>query len=176
MKSLFEAGDEVANGQVNRIRKRMLDLAATLPKAAAVEKQLKASAARKPKTAAQLLLEERRAAAERRAAKEEGLSVVDLKRAASSSRLRVSVDASEVPQRLIKKFGLGEDGRRRMDLYVRLEKIVKVHGQVAVDVISDCVADAVTKSKPSRYFCRSVLARLRDRRLLDGVQTGDPTW
>jgi hypothetical protein len=83
---------------------------------------------------------------------------------------------SNITARLEKKFGLGRDPKRRRELFRRLESMVRIHGEVAYDVVNACVADAVGKEKPAHWFCRSVVSRLRDRGLLLSGLGGDPSW
>jgi hypothetical protein len=92
-----------------------------------------------------------------------------------------AVNGEEQPRelvsvRLMRKFGGGADCRRRRELYRRLDLVVKAHGDEAIEVIGSVVADAVGKDKPGNYFCRAVIGRLRDRKLLIGLNGGDASW
>jgi hypothetical protein len=102
--------------------------------------------------------------------------VVDFKKAAEPLSEDRGSSQLSISERLKKKFGLGADWKRRLELYRRLEACVLAHGDEAYAIISECVADAVGKEKPQHWFCRAVVNRLRDRKLLAGVKGGDPTW
>ena len=78
--------------------------------------------------------------------------------------------------RLQNKFGLGQDQKKRRELYQRLQRIVQLHGVDAYDVINECVADSVGREKPGNYFAYIVVRRLRDRGLGSIAAGGDPTW
>lgn len=96
---------------------------------------------------------------------------------AANSVMSNGVDRHDsISARLTKKFGLGRDPKRRRELFHRLQLLVSKHGDVAYDVINECVADAVGKEKPAHWFCKAVLSRLRDRSLLTVSVGGDPTW
>lgn len=75
-----------------------------------------------------------------------------------------------VHERLARKFGYGTDENRRRNLYERLEHEVEVHGDVVYVIISDVVQAAQSARSPSRWFCKSVILRLRERGYL---QQGD---
>lgn len=106
----------------------------------------------------------------------EDVPLVDFARLSSALNSRGSSSELSICQRLEKKFGLGRDPKRRRELYKRLEHCVLVHGDSAFEVINDVVHDAVGKEKPGHWFCRAVVSRLRDRKLLGGGTGGDPTW
>ncbi len=68
-----------------------------------------------------------------------------------------------VADRLARKFGYGTDENRRRQLYERLEHEVELHGDVVYVIISDVVQAAMNARSPSRWFCKSVILRLRER-------------
>ena len=97
--------------------------------------------------------------------------------AAANKVAAVGVERGQsVSERLLRKFGLGTDPRRRRELFHRVQLVVEKHGDVALEVVSAVVADAVGKNKPAHWFCRSILNRFRDRGLLLAGVAGDPTW
>jgi len=107
---------------------------------------------------------------------EEVTSMVDFARTAERVAKNGAPPAEKVSVRLERKFKLGANPKQRRSLYQRLDLVVAHHGQEAIDVIGEVVADAVGKDKPDRWFCKAVLGRLRDRKLLANVETGDPSW
>jgi len=65
-------------------------------------------------------------------------------------------------QRLERKFGLGDQPGTRRRLYQRLQTIVEQHGEMALKVISETVAESGHARKPDRWFVRSVKLRLQE--------------
>ncbi len=79
-----------------------------------------------------------------------------------------------VAERLARKFGYGTDENRRRQLYERLEREVNVHGDIVYVIISDVVQAAQSARTPARWFCKSVILRLRERGYL--VQGDNADW
>jgi hypothetical protein len=82
-----------------------------------------------------------------------------------------------VAARLERKYGLGEDAKKRRDLYRRVQACVELHGDDALGVVNSVVADAERAGFAARYFCKAVMRRLREARLGDdGSKGGDASW
>lgn len=75
--------------------------------------------------------------------------------------------------RLERRFGLGDDRRRRMVLYRRLETLFLQHGQIVWSLCAEAAAQAVGTDSPGRYFSRAIVAKLRDHKILPAVEGGD---
>jgi len=91
-----------------------------------------------------------------------------------------NVDATRNPlgknvaERLAKKFGFGTNPDRRQKFYEALEAEVIRHGDPVYMIIADCVTGSERAMKPARWFCKSVLARLREKGFLHNDDT--ETW
>ncbi len=72
-------------------------------------------------------------------------------------------DDYDIEHRLATKFGWGSSPQKRAILYARLAEEVREHGDPVYHVICDVVEQAQTAREPARWFCRSVILRLRDR-------------
>lgn len=83
---------------------------------------------------------------------------------------------ARVVERLKRRFGLGADPKKRLALYRRLERLHEVHGDLVLELISEAVAQAVAARAPGNYFCRAILAKLREARLFAGVERGSELW
>jgi hypothetical protein len=89
----------------------------------------------------------------------------------------VTAPRPSVAARLERKYALGQDAKKRRQLYQRCQAAVEEHGDAAMEVISSVVVDASRASRPAHYFCRTVLRRLREYRLLPaGDSGGDASW
>jgi hypothetical protein len=86
-----------------------------------------------------------------------------------------------ITERLESKFGLGECPEKRRKLYRRLERLVRMHGDSAYTCIAEAVAQAVAISPrkqagAARYFCKAVLAKIREANFPLGAEGGDPSF
>jgi hypothetical protein len=85
--------------------------------------------------------------------------------------------ARSVSSRLELKFGLGQCPQKRRELYRRLELLHKKEGDRVQQIISEAVAQAVGARDPGRYFCKCVVAKLREAGFgLGAAGGGDPSW
>lgn len=82
---------------------------------------------------------------------------------------------SSVAERLQRKFQLGDRPATRAKLFRQLEKLVEEHGAAVEDVISSAVAAACGARSPGRYFCKCVVAKLREAGF-GAAHGGDPSW
>ncbi len=124
----------------------------------------------------EMLLRKRAAETAPETRKDEEPELVAFKNAVTVAATATRTGELSIGQRLERKFGLGRDPKRRRELYRRLEACVLKVGAEAFDIINECVADAVGRNNPPHWFCRAVVARLRDRKLLQQSTGGDPTW
>lgn len=76
-------------------------------------------------------------------------------------------------ERLKKRFGLGEDPKRRMVLYRRLETLFLTHGEIVWTLCAEAAAQATGTNNPGRYFCKAILGKLRDHKIVAAVTGGD---
>lgn len=89
------------------------------------------------------------------------------------------VAAKPVPQelglaeRLKKRFGLGEDPRKRSVLYRRLETLWLQHGEIVWTLCAEAAAQSAGTNNPGRYFCKAILGKLRDNKIVADVKGGD---
>ena len=91
--------------------------------------------------------------------------------------VRGETPARGISFRLEMKFGLGQAPQKRRELYRRLESLHSKEGERVHQVISEAVAQAVGARDPGRYFCKCVVAKLREAGFGLGAATGgDPTW
>jgi len=74
--------------------------------------------------------------------------------------------AFDLSTKLERRFGLGAQPEKRLALYKRLELAIEVHGERAYTAIRTVAAEAAGARKPDRYFCRSVICRLREGGLM----------
>lgn len=81
-----------------------------------------------------------------------------------------------VAARLQRKFGLGDQPKKRMMLFRRLEQMVERHGDLVVDLISEAVACSVGKEHPGRYFARAIVLKLNEKGLYNGKGDGNASW
>lgn len=85
--------------------------------------------------------------------------------------------ARSISSRLELKFGLGQAPQKRRELYRRLELLHTKEGDRVQQVISEAVAQAVGARDPGRYFCKCVVAKLREAGFgLGAAAGGDPSW
>jgi hypothetical protein len=84
-------------------------------------------------------------------------------------------ESKTVTERLKRKFGLGQQPAKRLKLYAQIEAVVKLHGEAAMTVVSECVAEAVNGRAPDRLFCFVVKRRLIERGFLS-EGGGDASW
>lgn len=65
--------------------------------------------------------------------------------------------------RLRTRLGLGDDAKRRMALYLRLQKIHDLYPELVEQAIAEVwMAAVTTASKPDRYFCSAILRRVSE--------------
>lgn len=76
-------------------------------------------------------------------------------------------------ERLKKRFGLGEDPRKRAVLYRRLETLFIQHGQIVWTLCAEAAAQANGTNNPGRYFCKAILGKLRDNKIVADMKAGD---
>lgn len=76
------------------------------------------------------------------------------------------MDATEVVERLRRRFPVGSRPELREALYLRLGQIVEDHGELAVHVIAEVAADAARARNPGHYFAFVVMRRLIERRIV----------
>lgn len=81
-----------------------------------------------------------------------------------------------VVERLQRKFGLGDQPKKRLVLYRRLERLAALHGELVLALISEAVCCAVGKDKPGRYFCRAICAKLAEAGITEKGSVGDAAW
>lgn len=82
-----------------------------------------------------------------------------------------------IADRLVRKFGLGEEPRKRRELYRRLQRLIELKGDRVYDIVSGCVADAVGAKRADRWFAAAVVRRLREAGYALGADPGgDPSW
>jgi len=90
---------------------------------------------------------------------------------------RPATEGMGVADRLVRKFGYGQAPGKRRELYVRLERLCKEHGEKGLEVISHAVAQAVGARDPARYFCWVVTRMVREAGLSWSKDSGrDATW
>jgi adenosylmethionine-8-amino-7-oxononanoate aminotransferase len=63
-------------------------------------------------------------------------------------------------QRLQRKFGLGDEPRKRMALYRQLEALARIHEEAILALISEAVCGAAQARYPDRYFCRAIRLKI----------------
>lgn len=85
-----------------------------------------------------------------------------------------STAGRSVAQRLERKFGVGTDEVRRRGLYARLEREVEIYGDAVYRIISDVVAGAAGKRSEARWFCRTVILRLKENGYL--IEGDNADW
>jgi len=78
--------------------------------------------------------------------------------------------------RLRRRFGLGDDPKRRMLLYQRLDRLVQLHGELVLQLISEAAAGAVGKEKEGRWFARAICAKLAEHKVGMKGKVGDGSW
>lgn len=81
-----------------------------------------------------------------------------------------------VSARLTRKFGLGDCPRKRALLFARLEAIADAHGDVILELISECVCCSAGKRFPGRYFARAICLKLAERKLYASKGENDGDW
>lgn len=72
------------------------------------------------------------------------------------------MDATEVYDRLSRRFGTPEVASVKAKLYLKLGQIIEAEGDRAYMLIATAAADAAGKDQPDRYFAKTVIARLRE--------------
>jgi len=85
--------------------------------------------------------------------------------------------------RLRRRFGLGDDPKRRMLLYQRLQVLVDRHGEPVLQLISEAAAGAVGKNNKAggegRWFSKAICAKLAEAGITVGSTKGvsdGPCW
>jgi hypothetical protein len=73
--------------------------------------------------------------------------------------------ATDVIDRLRRKYGLGANPAKRMAFYQRVQEIVDKHGDPAYEAVSEAVAQSVGKLHPDRYFCKAVANKLKELKI-----------
>lgn len=81
-----------------------------------------------------------------------------------------------VRHRLESKFGLGDRPDKRRQLYARIEALIDTYGLPVYDLVNAAVVDSVGRTRPDRYFARTVCARLRETGYVGEVKGGEATW
>lgn len=71
------------------------------------------------------------------------------------------MNLDNVAKRLEERFGLGDQPGVRKKLYARLERAVEEYGELAYGAIARAVGDAPHMRCPDRWFCATIVARLR---------------
>lgn len=74
-----------------------------------------------------------------------------------------------IAERLERHFGLGSDEERRRKLFERLEYEVEEYGDPVYTIINDCLQGSLAARKPSHWFCKSVILRLKEAGYLSAV-------
>lgn len=79
--------------------------------------------------------------------------------------------------RLQRKFGLGDRPAIREALYHKLEKLVDLHGDNVLELISQAVAQSCGKRSPGRYFASAICKMLKDSGYSHNPgKDGKPLW
>jgi len=87
--------------------------------------------------------------------------------AAVPTAIGAKMTGSELVDRLVRNFGLGDKPLLRMALYNRLGDVVDEHGERALQIIATVIDDAKCRGdNESHYFAFVVMKRLQDRGLL----------
>ncbi len=76
-----------------------------------------------------------------------------------------------VVERLISKFGTGQQPKLRQALYERLSREAELNGEPVLRIISECVLASESATYKDRYFCAAVTRRLREAGFFKGGQT-----
>ncbi len=74
-----------------------------------------------------------------------------------------------IAERLERHFGLGTDPEKRRKLFERLEDEVEEHGDKAYAIINDCLQGSLSARKRARWFCKSVILRLKEAGFLSAA-------
>ena len=64
--------------------------------------------------------------------------------------------------RLRRRFGLGDDPKKRMLLYQRLQLLVDRHGEAVLVLISEAAGGAAGKDREGRWFAKAICAKLAE--------------
>lgn len=73
----------------------------------------------------------------------------------------------EVVEKLIKRFGHGQDRERRAKLYRRIGYAVERNGEEAERLVAVVASEAKVARQPDRYFCYVCLRRLEERGFIE---------
>lgn len=76
------------------------------------------------------------------------------------------MDATEIYDRLSRRFGAPDVGSVKSKLYLKLGQIIEAEGDRAYMLVATAAADAAGKEQPDRYFAKTVTARLREHGFL----------
>lgn len=77
----------------------------------------------------------------------------------------VAVSPANTPDlygRLVRRFGLGAKPLVRQSFFRRLAALTEEHGDKVYRPIAESVAQSVGRNHPDRYFCSTVVAKLRE--------------
>lgn len=69
-----------------------------------------------------------------------------------------------VQERLAARFGFGDNPTKRRIFYDRVAKAIELHGSAAEALVGEAVqmASAARPGKRDHYFCRALVAKLRE--------------
>lgn len=67
-------------------------------------------------------------------------------------------------ERLKKRFGLGQSPQTRMALYLRLERLLHLHGEIIEVLIAEAIMQSVGMRDPAIYFCKAICCKVRDHK------------
>lgn len=72
--------------------------------------------------------------------------------------------AGDLAERLARRFGWGDNPTKRRVLYDRLQRCVETHGARAEALVAEAAmqAQALQAGRKDRYFCKAVVAKLRE--------------
>lgn len=73
------------------------------------------------------------------------------------------MDRKTIIDRLLHRFGAGNDPKRRRALYERIATLVELHGDAAYRLLCEVAAESASATKPDRYFCTSIVRRFSER-------------
>jgi len=76
---------------------------------------------------------------------------------------------NELVGRLRREFGLGDNPKARMRLYLLLARHAEGN-DLALKVIRECALEAKGKNQPGRWFCRTVTLRLTEAGVMKATE------
>jgi uncharacterized protein YutE (UPF0331/DUF86 family) len=83
--------------------------------------------------------------------------------------------ARTIMERLVSKFGLGDNPVKRRALYARLQLLAETFPDAVESLISEAVMQSHGMRRPGNYFCRAIVLKLRESKLMQSG--GTPcTW